>query len=203
MDAAKYHRDMNDPAWRRWSLLSALVVLGFLYILTYAVFVARSQDFIVAKRNQRARDFSREHVINPPATLQFGLGSGNDTRLGGGWHDAEPGGVWSAQEDVWIELNLRRENSAHVVRLNMTAFVAKRHRRVKVAAELNGTAAGSWIRDMTNASDPLDIDLPRSLGRTGQLAIHLFIDHPASPFDTHDGPDKRRLGLLLYSIEVR
>lgn len=193
---------MSDPAWRRWSLLSALIALGCSYILAYALFITRSQDFIVAKLNQRALDFSREHVINPPAKLQFGLGNDDDARLGGGWHEAEADGIWSQEDDAWIELNLSGTDNARVVHLNTTAFVAKRHRRITVAVNVNGTPVGSWIRDRTNASEPLNIPVPPALGRTGRLTIHLHIEHGASPFDTHDGPDKRQLGLKLYSIEV-
>lgn len=204
MDITEYPRDISDPAWRRGSLLGALFVLGGIYIFAYILFVTQSQNFIVAKRNDRALNFSRNHAIELPAKLLFGVAENDTARLGGGWHLPEVNSVWSATTDAWIELVVRKQNSANLlIRLNTIAFVVKPHPRIKITVSVNEMPLGSWVRDTTNASEPLDVRVPRSLAGTNDFAIHLRIDHGDSPFRLKVGPDRRQLGVLLTSIELR
>ena len=99
---------LTAPAWRRWLLLIALFALGVAYIAAYAVFVARSRNFIDVQRNRRARTFAQAPTpVALPAHLTFG-----ESQPGAGalWRrlvqPAKPGGVWSASADTWIYLAL-------------------------------------------------------------------------------------------------
>jgi len=89
-----------------------------------------------------------------------------------------------------------------LLRVNATAAVLKQRPRMKVKAFINGMPAGDWLRDVSNASSPLDLRVPASAANAGRLEIRLGVDHTASPFRLGAGPDDRQLGLLLHSIEL-
>ena len=203
MDVAEIHRDLTDPAWRRWLLLGALAGLGLLYLLAFDLFATHSLDFVVAKENQRALDYSRAHVLPVPSKLAFGAGEPDNERLGGGWHRPDSGGVWSQSSDAFIAINVVRPHPPLLVRLNMTAFVAQRRPKLRISASINDVPVGKWVRNASNAQEALDLRVPASSAYAGQFMIHLKTDHVASPYRSDSGPDSRRLGLLLYSVEVR
>ncbi len=204
MDTAENHRHLTDPAWRRWTLLAALLTLGSAYIFTYVLFNMRSSDYILAKRNEQASQYSLGHMIETPASLSIGLGKPDFARLGGGWHIPEVGGVWSADHDAWIDLFVREVDGADLqLRFNTTAFVAKRHPSIRISLSVNGVRLASWRRDSGDASEPLDVRVPRSAIRNGWLSLDLHIDHGASPADARVGPDRRQLGISLSSIEIK
>lgn len=204
MDIAEIHRDLIDPAWRRWLLLGALACLGLLYLLALELFVTRSRDFVVAKDNQRALDYSRAHILPVPSKLAFGSGQADNGHLGGGWHRPDAGGIWSQTTDAFVTIVVPHEHPDLLVRLNTTAFVAEHRPKMRITASINDVPAGKWVRNASNAQEPLDLHVPASsLAHADQLLIHLKTDHVASPWRLSSGPDSRRLGVLLYSIEVR
>jgi hypothetical protein len=202
MDIAEDHRNLVDPAWRRWLLLGALVLLGVFYVVACSFFFKHSVDFIAARYNQRALEYSRAHVVPLPAKLSFGLGEADNARLGSGWHRPDTGGVWTESVDAFVEIAVSRQHPALLLRLNTTVFLPKHRPRMKIKAVINGVAAGKWERRWSNASEPLEIVIPAALFQADHLALHLKLDHIASPFRLRNGPDTRELGLLLWSIEV-
>ena len=201
MDTAEPHRDLAG-AWRRWLLFAALALLVVGYCAAFALFMTRSEDFLVARYNQRALDFSRGHIVSAPAKLSFGLGEPDNPRLGGGWHAPDSGGTWSQSVDAVVEIVVPHEHVPLLLRVNATAAVLKQRPRMKVKAFINGMPAGDWLRDLSNASSPLDLRVPASAANAGRLEIRLGVDHTASPFRLGAGPDDRQLGLLLHSIEL-
>jgi len=202
MDTAQHHRNLADPAWRRWLLLAALVLIGIGYATAFALFVTRSQDFIVARYNQRALDFSRAHIVSAPAKLSFGPDEPGSMRLGGGWHAPESGGAWSQTRNAFVVIVVPREHVPLLLRVNATAAVLEQRPRMKIKAFINGVPAGKWVRDTTNPSTPFDVRVPASLANTGQLEIRLRVDHTVSQFRLRAGPDSRDLGVMLHSIEL-
>lgn len=203
MDTAENDRDLIDPAWRRWLLLGVLVCLGLLYLLAFDLFVTRSRDFIVARDNQRALDYSRAHIVPVPSKLSFGAGQPDNGHLGGGWHRPDSGGVWSQTRDAFVSIIVAHRHPDLLVRLNTTAFVAEQRPKLRISASINDVPAGKWVRNASNAQEPLDVQVPASLAHADQLVIHLKTDHVASPYRLSNEPDNRQLGLLLYSVEVR
>ncbi|HEX3124637.1 MAG TPA: hypothetical protein VHQ21_15180 [Rhodanobacteraceae bacterium] len=203
MDAAEIHRDLTDPAWRRWLLLGALAGLGLLYLLAFDLFVTRSRDFVVALDNQRALDYARAHILPVPSTLSFGESQTDNARLGGGWHRPDAGGIWSQAKDTFVAIIVAHPHPPLHIRLNTTAFVAAKRPKMRVTATINDVPAGKWVRTTSNANEPLDLQVPASLASADQLLIRLHTDHIASPFRLDSGPDSRQLGILLYSAEVR
>jgi hypothetical protein len=203
VDAAEIHRNLTGPAWRRWLLLGALACLGLLYLLALALFVTRSRDFVVAVDNQHALDYSRAHILPVPSNLSFGAGEPGNAHLGGGWHRPDTGGVWSQSKDAFVAIVVAHPHPALRVRLHTTAFVAEQRPKLRISARINEVPAGKWVRNAANAGEPLDLQVPASLGHADQLVIRLQTDHLASPLRMKSGVDGRWLGVLLYSIEVR
>jgi len=190
------------PAWRRWLLLVALLVLGSVYIAAYALFVLKSRNFIDVQRNQRAADFTQARSIALPAHLTFGEGQLGAGTLGGGWYNPEGGGVWSASSDTWIYLSLAQAASDLELQLNANTFVVRHHSRIRVSVDVNDAALGSWERRPANAMDPMRMRIPQSIARSRKLIIHLHIDKPASPRQVGATGDFRQLGVFLTSLDL-
>jgi hypothetical protein len=203
MDAAKTDRTVSDPAWRRWSLFIALLVLGGCYIAAYAFFLLHSKNFIDVARNQQAADFSRVHPLAGPTKIIFGRSETSNAYLGGGWHVPDPGGAWSTTKDAWVLLTVRKPDGDLSLRINAMPFLGTSHVRSTLHAYVNDSLLGTWTRSRENATEPLDIRIPHELAANGTLAIRLNTNYLDSPFRLRKGPDDRRLGLFLSSIEVR
>ena len=201
MDTAQHHRDL-DRAWQRWLLFAALTLIVIGYCAAFALFVTRSQDFLVARYNQQALDFSRAHVVSAPAKLSFGLGEPDNPRLGGGWHAPDGGGAWSQTLDAFVEIVVPREHVPLLLRVNATAAVLKQRPKMRIKAYINGVPAIRWVRYHPDASGSFDLPVPASEAKTGRLEIRLRVDHTASPFRLGVGRDSRQLGVLLHSIEL-
>jgi len=196
---------MNTPAWRRWALFVALLTLGAGYIAVYVFFGGVSVDFIQGRLNERALDFSREHLVTPPFSLSFQSGSRDVGRLGSGWHKPEAQGVWSSTTDSWIELALAQPPSASAdwsLRMNAKAFTARSEPRMSITIDVNGNVLGSWVRDASNAAEPMVAKMPLSIVESRNLAIHVHLDHVGSPLVLREGRDGRHLGILLTSISL-
>ena len=201
MDTAQNHRDLAI-VWRRWALLAALALLVFGYCAAFALFVTQSQDFLVARYNQRALDFSRAHVVAAPAKLSFGQGESDNPRLGGGWHAPDSGGAWSQTVDAFVEIVVPREHAPLLLRFNATAAVLKQRPKMKVKAFINGVPVLRWVRYDSAPSGSFDLRVPASEAKADRLEIRLRVDHTASPFRLGAGQDSRQLGVLLHSIEL-
>ena len=193
---------LTVPAWRRWLLLGALLVLGGLYVAAYGLFVLKSRNFIDVQRNQRAAKFAQAHATALPAHVIFGEGQPGAGALGGGWYNPEGGGVWSASADTWIHLSLADSESDLDLQLNANAFVVRHHSRIRVAVDVNDTALGSWERRPANADEPIRARVPHSIAKSGKLIIHLHIDKPASPRQVGPSDDFRKLGVFLMSLDL-
>jgi hypothetical protein len=201
MDTARHHRDL-DRTWQRWLLFAALMLIVIGYCAAFALFATRSQDFLVARYNQRALDFSRAHIVSAPAKLSFGLGEPDNPRLGGGWHAPDGGGAWSQALDAFVEIVVPREHAPLLLRVNATAAVLKQRPKMRIKAFINGVQAIRWVRYDPDASGSFDLRVPASEAKDGRLEIRLRVDHTASPFRLGAGPDSRQLGVLLHSIEL-
>lgn len=201
MDTAQHHRDL-DHAWQRWLLFAALMLIVFGYCAAFALFATRSQDFLVARYNQRALDFSRAHVVSAPTKLSFGVGEPDNPRLGGGWHAPDGGGAWSQTLDAFVEIVVPREHAPLLLRVNATAAVLKQRPKMRIKAFINGVQAVRWVRYDPDASGSFDLRVPASEATGGLLEIRLRVDHTVSPFRLGAGPDSRQLGVLLRSIEL-
>ncbi|HET7063983.1 MAG TPA: hypothetical protein VFI49_06865 [Rudaea sp.] len=193
---------LTAPAWRRWLLLTALFVLGAAYIAAYALFVARSRNFIDVQRNERAETFAHAHAIAVPAHVTFGEGQPGAGMLGGGWYNPETGGAWSASADAWIHLALTTSDSDLELQLNATAFVAEHHSRIRIGVDVNDASLGSWERRPDNAGEPMRAHIPAAQARSGSLIVHLHIDKPASPKQLGPSDDFRQLGVFLTSLDL-
>lgn len=203
MGAAEPGRNLISPAWRRWFLLSVFAVLGAGYVGAYAIFSTRSRNFISVQRDAAAAAFSGQHSVELPATFEFGSDAPDNERLGGGWHMPDPTGVWSLLPRACVDLAVREADHDMEMRLDTEAFVAGQHPHTSITLTINDHSAGSWLRESSNAAEPLRVRVPAMWVHHGRLVVCLQTDPPASPFRLHAGPDRRLLGVRLKSIELR
>ena len=193
---------LTAPAWRRWLLLIAMFALGAAYIAVYALFVARSRNFIDVQRNERAETFAQAHAVAVPSHLAFGEGQSGAGMLGGGWYNPEAGGAWSVSADAWIHLVLTAPDSDFELQLNAMAFVVERHARIRIGIDVNDTPLGAWERHPANAGEPMRVHVPETVAKAGKLIVHLHIDKPAAPKQLGPSDDFRQLGVFLTSLDL-
>jgi len=191
-----------NSAWRNPVLFAALVLLGGMYVLAFVFFRAESHDFIAMRQNHAALERAARRTIEAPATLKLVAGSADAMLLGNGWYEASPHGTWSSMRDSWIALGLRPADTGVAVTLNAIAFVARHHKRVVISADVDGNLLGKWLRDQGNSAEALAFCIPPQLARKGNPLLHLQVEPIASPLQANAGPDSRRLGLLLSSIDL-
>jgi hypothetical protein len=193
---------MSASRWPRWTLLSALLVLGGAYIVAFTFFIAESRDFVVDLHNRRAMESAIAAPIEVPKTLQLTAGTAGAALFGGGWYAPEPLGTWSSSSDSWIALAFRDADAGVRITLTGTAFIARHHKKIVVTADVAGHRLASWQRTYRNVSDPLQFCIPAAISRSRDLMLHLHVDSLASPLEVGTGQDRRRLGLLLTSMEL-
>lgn len=191
---------MNGSAVRRWTLFASLALLGGAQVAAYVFFTAHSVDFIAANHNARAREFSRAHVLAFPARLRFGTGQPDMQRLGDGWNLPDPGGVWSLDNDAWVELFLPRSTGAIVLRLGVSVYGSNKVPDNRLQLGVNGSTAASWAADELARS--VSVAVPGDLTKSGSVELHLHVDRCESPLREGTGSDPRRLGVRLEWIEV-
>ena len=193
---------MTGPTWQRWILFIALVTLGLMYVAAYVFFRVNSRDFAAALFNSRARDYAGAHPVDVPATLRFTSGSSDLALLGSGWYAPAPEGTWTGMDDVWLSLGLHRGHGAVGVSIETTAFLSRRHKRMKVGIDLDGRTVGQWQRHWSDPSRPFDFCIPPGNDERFPAMLHIHIEHSAVPFVLGQGQDTRLLGLLLHTMTL-
>jgi hypothetical protein len=189
------------PAWRRWTLLATLFAIGLLYIAAFALFRARSTDFVAVRLDGEARDHARVPAPALPQTLAFGVGQPAQRLLGDGWWPTDEVGTWSRRERA--NLFLRRPRAAGELWLTFEgdAFVAGR-RRQHVRLYADGALLGEWLAHRDDTVVRETVRLPEPAHPDGVVALTIEVDRVDSPFRTSDSRDNRRLGFHLRLIEL-
>ncbi|HET7844885.1 MAG TPA: hypothetical protein VFL14_12090 [Xanthomonadales bacterium] len=191
-----------QPAWRRWTLLAALFAIGMVWIAAFALFRARSEDFVAVRIDAAASDRARTPAPGLPVTLSFGSGLGAEQLLGDGWWPVDEGGVWSWSERAHVWLRWPRGVDSFRLGIEGDVFVPGRSRpRVRLYA--NDALLGEWTahRDDTVVQEFVRVDGPAP--RDGLVMLTIEIDRVASPFRTQpDSKDTRYLGFHLRKLEL-
>jgi hypothetical protein len=190
------------PAWRRFTLLAALVAIGLLYVAAFALFRARSADFVAVRLDADARDRARVPAPALPHTLVFGADRPANLLLGDGWWPADDGGVWSRKERARLFVRAPRAGAECWLTLEGEAFVAGAGGRQRVRLYADGALLGEWLahRDDTTVRETVLLPGPAQLD--GVVALSIEVDRADSPFRTSDSPDNRRLGFHLRLVEL-
>lgn len=191
----------TNPAWRRWTLLATLIAIGLGYIGAFALFRARSIDFVAVRIDGEARDHARAPAAALPQALAFGAKMPANRQLGDGWWASDAGGVWSRKERANLFVRRPRGDGDLWLTFEGDAFVAgERGQHVRLYAD--GTLLGEWFADRNDTVVRETVRLPAQAPADGVHALALEVDRADSPFRTSDSPDYRRLGFHLRSIEL-
>ena len=193
---------MSDPAWRRWTLFAGVVLLGAGYLCAYVLFVVSGTDFIFARSERNARQFSGGHPLGLPAHFEFGSQSGGAARLGGGWHAAEPAGAWSDARSAWAHAAVAPCRCDLSMRIASVVYTSARTPQNRVKVIVNGRPLADLARDEKNAAAAIELRVPRSVAEAGILDVELRVQTITSPLREQTGADSRKLGVLLQSIDV-
>jgi hypothetical protein len=193
---------MTDPAWRRWTLLALLTLLGCGYIVAFTLFVTRSGDFIFTQRNDLAAQFSAAHPLDVPGELRFGADRADNRHLGGGWNGADDNGVWSQSNEAALELSLRPVPGIIELRFGAYTYISARTKRNRADISINGQTVASVQRDNTNAGEPIVVRWRPPPTARAMLHVRLHVRHCRSPKREGLSPDARSLCLLLNSVQV-
>ncbi|MHB8744676.1 MAG: hypothetical protein ACYC9L_16360 [Sulfuricaulis sp.] len=182
-------------------MLLSLLLLGALYVGAYVIFLSDSKDFIVVRRNEKATDAALHSPLQPPIEIPFGTHNRFGGLLGGGWNASEVDGVWSQEQDAWVEIAVHGPGYAGL-RVFAQPFLPSPRRHMKISISVNNAHALTWIRDRENVNEPFLIPASNTAPRNGLLDVHIHTDGVASPFLLRLGPDRRLLGVHLTSIQI-
>lgn len=195
-----------DAPWRRWTLLAALLILGLGYVAAYALFRARSENFLVTQHNLDAEEYSRAHPIAPPRKLTFGTDADGNPYLGGGWYPPAGGGAWSTLNDAWVLLAIAPTDADLAVTLQMNVALAQKTPRNRITISANEQILGTWERDTATAAEPIRLRIPSTILHRGLLRLRLHAEHVWSLRDMGSSDDGLllgvRLGVLLNAVEL-
>jgi hypothetical protein len=195
---------MSPPSWQRWLLFFALLILGFGYIAAYALFEARSENFIIAQRNRAALEFAEAHPASLPATWEFGIGRQENASLGDGWIPihGHPG-VLMTQNNAWVMLVTTGADSDMTLTLQTSLLTTPAAPRNRVEVSLNGEVLGSWERGGADRDLPIDVHVPHSLVRSGQWRLKIHVDRLASRYRPDAGAERNDQYVMLNGIMLR
>ncbi len=193
---------MIDTSIRRWLLLTLLVILAAGYFGVFAVFVTASRDFIDARRDRSAMQFSALHPVSVADRIIFGGNRLEDGLLGAGWHAAEADGRWSGRNGGSLFITLRRCACDIDLIFNLGVFTSKETPKNGLEVLVNEKSLGHVARTAGDARNPVRIALPESLQGSGELHVVLRVDRANSPFHEGSGKDRRILGVKLATIEI-
>lgn len=193
---------MTTPSWHRWSLFIALLILGCGYIAAYALFSARSENFISVRRNHRALVFARFRPASLPASWTFGEGRAENGLLGDGWLRV-PGkpGMAMFENNAWVVLPAKSDIDV-LLTLHALFFTTPRAPRNRVEVSVNGQLLGSWERGGTDTDEPIDVRIPASLLKDGLCRLKIHVDRLASVYRPDAGPERNDQHVLLTAITL-
>lgn len=195
--------DVTMSDWHRRLLFAALLAMGVGYIASYAFFVLRSENFIVAQHNRRTAELSQAHPVLLPVSWAFGSSSADNAHLGYGWTAPRAVGAWMVANDAWIMFVPTQRDSDLILTFNTVVFTTPAAPFNRVEVSVNGQTLGSWERGGPDARSPIEVRVPAALLRGGECSVRIHIDRVTSQFRPDVGAARNRQDLMLATMTVR
>jgi hypothetical protein len=128
-------------------------------------------------------------------------GNGRANFILGGWGFTEDWGTWATDQSAKVVLPLPKGNPSRLI-IKANAFLSPKHNEQVVDISVNGTRVADQAILKQNKGNIFDIKLPRGPQAVGEpLVIEFRSLNAISPRDAGLGPDERKLGIGLVSIQ--
>lgn len=165
------------PPWRRWLLLCALLILGFLYIAAFLVFRRDSRNFLDTVEERRARAYAVAQPLRQfPQQFVFHKGNAETGLLGAGWWPAGADGAALVRSPAQLQLALPPPQRDLRLAFTLDAYVPAPGASVRVTA--HGRELAHWSVGDQPRLENTELILPAALQRHGLVELELHLQGP-------------------------
>lgn len=128
-------------------------------------------------------------------------GNGRANFMLGGWGFTEEWGTWATDQSAKVVLPMPKGDPSKLI-IKANAFLSPKHTEQLVDISFNGIRIADHIVLKQDKGNILEIKLPRGSQTIGEPLLVEFLSLNAiSPSDAGLGPDERKLGIGLVSIQ--
>jgi hypothetical protein len=128
-------------------------------------------------------------------------GNGRANFMLGGWGFTEEWGTWATDQSAKVVLPMPKGDPTRLI-IKANAFLSPQHTEQVVDIAVNGIRVADHMTLKQAKGDILEIKLPRGTKTAGEPVVIEFRSLDAiSPKDAGLGPDERKLGIGLVSIQ--
>jgi hypothetical protein len=128
-------------------------------------------------------------------------GNGRSNFMLGGWGFTEEWGTWATEQSAKVVLPMPKGDPTKII-IKANAFLSPQHAEQVVDIAVNGIRVADHMTLKQAKGDILEIMLPRGTKTAGEPVVIEFRSLDAvSPKDAGLGPDERKLGIGLVSIQ--
>jgi hypothetical protein len=117
-----------------------------------------------------------------------------------GWSDIEAGRVWADENVSSLEFTMAPELEANL-EFDVEALIGGTQSEVLAEVRVNGVITDTWSFTQTNNRGIRSVGLPAT--SDGRSVVELRVNSRASALSLGVGPDRRKVGLSLFKVEVR
>ena len=134
--------------------------------------------------------------------IQFSkAGDGRDKFMLNGWGYTEDWGTWAVQPTALVVLPMSKGGPSRLI-IKANAFLSPQHTEQAVDIVVNGIRVANHMVLKQAQGNNLEIQLPKGFKTVGEPVMLEFHSLDAiSPKDSGLGPDERKLGIGLVSIQ--
>ena len=148
----------------------------------------------------RQLEIREPRVVPLGRRIGFGVDSGDDAMLAGGWSWTEPAGRWTVGPRAHLLLRAADPRRVGAVAFEAVPFLPRPARRLRVEVVANGRHLAS-LRYHAIHPRVARVEIPNDLmGPTGELLLSWLIGEPDSPLAHRLSDDRRALGLFLRRL---
>jgi hypothetical protein len=128
-------------------------------------------------------------------------GNGRANFMLGGWGFTEEWGTWATDQSAKLVLPMPKGDPTKII-IKANAFLSPQHTEQVVDIAVNGIRVADHMTLKQARGDILEIKLPRGVKTAGEPVLIEFHSLDAiSPKEAGLGPDERKLGIGLVSIQ--
>lgn len=193
----------TDPAWRRYTLLALLLLLGLMYLAAFNHFRRHSRNFLDTQEQRRAE--IAQWPLAPrslPQLLVFNAGRDETRLLGAGWWPAEAEGanLIHSPGHVLLPLFLLQGD----LRLELSLDAYRLPPGTAISARVDGQELARWPVGTEKRIANASLIVPAARVRRAPIDLELQVIGALQPlpYDPFTRPQHKRL-LVLRELRIR